>query len=77
MTDWTIEEECILHLYNRGSRLSTVSAIEEILPYLNDDPDMKRIVVSTLHKAEQAEDAEFLLALMETDPLWEETEEAV
>ena len=77
MTDWTIEEECILHLYNRGSRLSTVSAMEEVLPYLDDDPDMKRIVQSTLEKAEQADNSEFLLTMMETDPLWEETEEAV
>ena len=77
MTDLTIEEECILHLYNRGSRLSTVSAIEEVLPYLDDDPDMKRIVQSTLEKAEQADESEFLLTMMETDPLWEEAEEAV
>ena len=77
MTDWTLEEECILHLYNRGSRLSTVSAMEEVLPYLDDDPDMKRIVQNTIEKAERADESEFLLTMMETDPLWEETEEAV
>ena len=44
MINWTLEEESILNIYNHGSRLSTLSAIEEVLPYLGDDPDMRRIL---------------------------------
>ena len=32
MINWTLEEESILNIYNHGSRLSTLSAIEEVLP---------------------------------------------
>ena len=69
--DWTLEEESILNIYNHGSRLSTLSAIEEILPYLDDDPDMKRTVRSTIEKLEQTSDMDFLLTMVESEPLWE------
>ena len=35
MINWTLEEESILNMYNHGSRLSILSAIEEIVPYLD------------------------------------------
>ena len=70
--NFTIEEESILNMYNCGSRLSTLSAIEEILPYIDDDPDMKRIVRSTIEKLEQVNDMDFLLTMLETEPLWED-----
>ena len=72
MINWTLEEESILNIYNHGSRLSTLSAIEEIVPYLEDDPDMKRIVKSTIEKLEQTTDMDFLLMMLETEPLWED-----
>ena len=72
MINWTLEEESILNIYNHGSRLSTLSAIEEIVPYLDDDPDMKRIVKSTIEKLEQTTDMDFLLMMLETEPLWED-----
>ena len=75
MINWTLEEESILNIYNHGSRLSTLSAIEEILPYLGDDPDMRRIVKSTIEKLEQTSDMDFMLMMMESDPLWEDEEE--
>ena len=72
---WTLEEESILNIYNHGSRLSTLSAIEEVLPYLGDDPDMRRIVKSTIEKLEQTGDMDFMLMMLESDPLWEDEDE--
>ena len=71
MINWTLEEESILNMYNHGSRLSTLSAIEEIVPYLDDDPDMKRIVKSTIEKLEQTTDMDFMLMMLESEPLWD------
>ena len=71
MINWTLEEESILNMYNHGTRLSTLSAIEEIVPYLDDDPDMKRIVKSTIEKLEQTTDMDFMLMMLETEPLWD------
>lgn len=75
MINWTLEEESILNIYNHGSRLSTLSAIEEVLPYLGDEPDMRRIVKSTIEKLEQTSDMDFMLMMMESDPLWEDEDE--
>ena len=75
MINWTLEEESILNIYNHGSRLSTLSAIEEVLPYLGDEPSMRRIVKSTIEKLEQTSDMDFMLMMMESDPLWEDEEE--
>ena len=75
MINWTLEEESILNIYNHGSRLSTLSAIEEVLPYLGDDPDMRRIVKSTIEKLEQTDDMDFMLMMLESDPLWEDEDE--
>ena len=75
MINWTLEEESILNIYNHGSRLSTLSAIEEVLPYLGDDPDMRRIVKSTIEKLEQTTDMDFMLMMLESDPLWEDEDE--
>ena len=75
MISWTLEEESILNIYNHGSRLSTLSAIEEVLPYLGDDPDMRRIVKSTIEKLEQTDDMDFMLMMLESDPLWEDEDE--
>ena len=75
MINWTVEEESILNIYNHGSRLSTLSAIEEVLPYLGDEPDMRRIVKSTIEKLEQTSDMDFMLMMLESDPLWEDEDE--
>ena len=75
MINWTLEEESILNIYNHGSRLSTLSAIEEVPPYLGDDPDMRRIVKSTIEKLEQTGDMDFMLMMLESDPLWEDEDE--
>ena len=75
MINWTLEEESILNIYNHGSRLSTLSAIEEVLPYLGDDPDMRRIVKSAIEKLEQTSDMDFMLMMLESDPLWEDEDE--
>ena len=75
MINWTLEEENILNIYNRGSRLSTLSAIEEVLPYLNDEPDMRRIVKDAIEKLEQTSDMDFMLMMLESDPLWEDEDE--
>ena len=76
MINWTLEEESILNIYNHGSRLSTLSAIEEVLPYLGDDPDMRRIVKSTIEKLEQTTDVDFMLMMLESDPLWDDESES-
>ena len=75
MINWTLEEESILNIYNHVSRLSTLSAIEEVLPYLGDDPDMRRIVKSTIEKLEQTGDMDFMLMMLESDSLWEDEDE--
>ena len=75
MINWTLEEESILNIYNHGSRLSTLSAIEEVLPYLGDEPGMWRIVKSTIEKLEQTGDMDFMLMMLESDPLWEDEDE--
>ena len=75
MINWTLEEESILNIYNHGSRLSTLSAIEEVLPYLGDDPDMRRIVKNAIEKLEQTSDMDFMLMMLESDPLWEDEDE--
>ena len=75
MINWTLEEESILNIYNHGSRLSTLSAIGEGLPYLGDDPDMRRIVKSTIEKLEQTGDMDFMLMMLESDSLWEDEDE--
>ena len=75
MINWTLEEESILNIYNHGSRLSTLSAIEEILPYLGDEPDMRRIVKSTIEKLEQTTDVDFMLMMLESDPLWNDDDD--
>jgi len=75
MINWTLEEESILNIYNHGSRLSTLSAIEEVLPYLVDEPDMRRIVKSTIEKLEQTTDVDFMLMMLESDPLWDDDDD--
>ena len=75
MINWTLEEESILNIYNHGSRLSTLSAIEEVLPYLNDEPDIRQIVKSAIEKLEQTSDMDFMLMMLESDPLWEDEDE--
>ena len=75
MIDWTLEEESILQIYNRGSRLSTLSAIEDVLPYLCDDPAMRRIAKRTIEKLEQTTDMDYMLMMMESESLWEDDEE--
>ena len=75
MINWTLEEESILNIYNHGSRLSTLSAIEEVLPYLGDEPDMRRIVKNTIEKLEQTNDMDFMLMMLESEPLWEDEDE--
>lgn len=75
MINWTLEEESILNIYNHGSRLSTLSAIEEVLPYLGDEPDMRRIVKSTIEKLEQTTDVDFMLMMLESDPLWDDDDD--
>ena len=75
MINWTLEEESILDIYDHGSRVSTLSAIEEVLPYLGDEPDMRRIVKSTIEKLEQTGDMDFMLMMLESDPLWEDEDE--
>ena len=75
MINWTLEEESILNIYNHGSRLSTLSAIEEVLPYLGDEPAMRRIVKSTIEKLEQTTDMDFMLMMLESDSLWEDEDE--
>ena len=77
MINWTLEEESILNIYNHGSRLSTLSTIEEVLPYLDDEPDMRQIVKSAIEKLEQTSDMEFMLMMLESDSLWEEEYEEV
>ena len=77
MINWTLEEESILNIYNHGSRLSTLSAIEEVLPYLDDEPDIRQIVKSAIEKLEQTSDMDFMLMMLESDPLWEEEYEEV
>ena len=75
MITWTLEEESILNIYNHGSRLSTLSAIEEVLPYLDDEPDMRQIMKNTIEKLEQTSDMDFMLMMLESDPLWEDEDE--
>ena len=75
MINWTLEEESILNIYNHGSRLSTLSALEEVLPYLGDEPDMRRIVKSTIEKLEQTSDMDFMLMMLESDPLWDDDDD--
>lgn len=75
MINWTLEEESILNIYNHGSRLSTLSAIEEVLPYLGDEPDMRRIMKSTIEKLEQTTDVDFMLMMLESDPLWDDDDD--
>ena len=36
---------------------------------------MRRIVKSTIEKLEQTSDMDFMLMMMESDPLWEDEEE--
>ncbi len=75
MITWTLEEESILNIYNHGSRLSTLSTIEEVLPYLDDEPDMRQIMKNTIEKLEQTSDMDFMLMMLESDPLWEDEDE--
>ena len=75
MITWTLEEESILSIYNHGSRLSTLSTIEEVLPYLDDEPDMRQIMKNTIEKLEQTSDMDFMLMMLESDPLWEDEDE--
>ena len=75
MINWTLEEESILNIYNHGSRLSTLSAIEEVLPCLGDEPDMRRIMKSTIEKLEQTSDMDFMLMMLESDPLWDDDDD--
>ncbi len=73
--EWTVEEENMLHLYNRGSRISTLCAIEEIMCYLEDDPDLLRIAEQTAEKLSRMSDMDYLLTMLESAPAWEEEEE--
>lgn len=75
MINWTLEEESILEIYDHGSRVSTVSAIEEVLPYLSDEPDMRRIVKNTIEKLEQTTDMDYMLMMLESEPLWDDEDE--
>lgn len=74
MTDWTLEELSLIDLYNRGSRLSTMIALEQLLPYLWDDPDMLAAVQSAIDRLNGISDMDFLLTMMEYEPLDDEWE---
>ena len=75
MINWTLEEESILEIYDHGSRVSTLSAIEEVLPYLSDEPDRRRIVKNTIEKLEQTTDMDYMLMMLESEPLWDDEDE--
>ena len=75
MINWTHEEESILEIYDHGSRVSTLSAIEEVLPYLSDEPDMRRIVKNTIEKLEHTTDMDYMLMMLESEPLWDDEDE--
>ena len=75
MINWTLEEESILEIYDHGSRVSTLSAIEEVLPYLSDEPDIRRIVKNTIEKLEQTTDMDYMLMMLESEPLWDDEDE--
>lgn len=76
MTDWTIEELALLEIYDLGSRISTQSAIEHILPYLVDDPDMEQTAESVLMKLDGISDMDYMLMMLDLDPFTDEWEEA-
>ena len=72
--DWTVEEEDMLSICNHGSRISTLCALEEVLSYVDDDPDMKRIAVNVEEKLSRMNDLDFMLTMLESAPAWEEEE---
>ena len=72
--DWTVEEEDMLSICNHGSRISTLCALEEVLSYVDDDPDMKRIAENTAEKLSRMNDLDFMLTMLESAPAWEEEE---
>ena len=72
--DWTVEEENMLSICNHGSRISALCALEEVLSYVDDDPDMKRIAENVEEKLSRMNDLDFMLTMLESAPAWEEEE---
>ncbi len=69
----TLEEECILDIYNRGSRISTLSYIEDVLPHI-DDNGMRRTVLGTVRKLKKMRDYDYMIMMLDRAPLWEDRE---
>jgi hypothetical protein len=80
MTGWTIEELSLVDIYNRGSRLSTQSALEQLLPYLWDEPEMAQVAENAISKLDGISDMDYLLMMLDYEPAddeweWEESYE--
>lgn len=74
MTSWTIEELSLVDIYNRGSRLSTQSALEHLLPYLWDEPEMAQVAESAISKLDGISDMDYLLMMLDYEPADDEWE---
>lgn len=53
------DEYIVMAMFDSESRQTTIRQIEEILPFIQDDTELVKIVTGTIEKMKQMPDAQF------------------
>lgn len=60
------DEYVVMAMFEASDRCSTITQIEEILPFIQDDTDLVKIVAATVEKMKRMPDEQF--ALLDLEP---------
>lgn len=66
-------EYLVMAMFEESNRLSTLEKIEEVVPFVEDDPEIYPLVMTTIEKMKCISDDDF--KKMDLEPYKQETEE--
>lgn len=66
-------EYLVMAMFEESNRLSTMEKIEEVVPFVEDDPEIYLLVMTTIEKLKCISDDDF--KKMDLEPYKQETEE--
>ena len=66
-------EYLVIAMFEESNRLSTMEKIEEVVPFVEDDPEIYPLVTTTIEKMKCISDDDF--KKMDLEPYKQETEE--
>lgn len=66
-------EYLVMAMFEESNRLSTMEKIEEVVPFVEDDPEIYLLVMTTIEKMKCISDDDF--KKMDLEPYKQETEE--